>query len=121
PSEERVIVKGSGLQCRCHRARTDGTPGASVSPGGADRMDVLDIIEADHDAIESLIDMLEAVADSSSDRDIARAGELGGELATELQLHLHSEEHVVYRACQHADPALRDHALAGAHPHLLID
>jgi len=84
-------------------------------------MDVLDIIESDHDAIETLIDMLEAVADSSADRDIARAAELGQQLATELQLHVLSEEHVVYRACQHADPALRDHALTGGHHHLIID
>lgn len=84
-------------------------------------MDVLDIIESDHDAIETLIDMLAAIADSSADRDIARAGELGQQLATELELHVRSEEHVVYRACQHVDPALREHALAGAHHHLLID
>jgi hypothetical protein len=84
-------------------------------------MDVLDIIESDHDAIDALIDKLETIADSSADRDIARAAELGQQLATEIMLHAQSEEHVVYRACQHLDPALRELALAGAHHHHLVD
>jgi hypothetical protein len=84
-------------------------------------MDVLDIIEADHDAIEALIEKLETIAESSSDRDIARAAELSQQLATEHALHVQSEEHVVYRACQHLDPALRELALAGGHHHHLVD
>ena len=39
-------------------------------------MDVLDIIEADHDAIEALVDKLAAIAGSTADRDVARAAEL---------------------------------------------
>jgi hypothetical protein len=84
-------------------------------------MDVLDIIEADHDAIEALIDKLETLADSSADRDIARTAELGRQLASELALHVQSEEHVVYRACGQHDPTLRELVLAGSHHHHLVD
>jgi hypothetical protein len=84
-------------------------------------MDVLDIIEADHDAIEALIAKLEAVAESTADRDIARVIELRSQLVTEVHLHSLSEERVVYRACQQGDPALREFALAGVHHHHLVD
>ena len=82
-------------------------------------MDALDILQSDHDAIEALIEKLEAIADSEADRDIARVAELGGQLAIEVHLHLLSEERVVYRAC--AEVGLRDVAHAGHYHHLLVD
>ena len=84
-------------------------------------MDVLDIIQSDHDAIEALVDKLQAIADSSSDRDVARAAELCGQLAIEIHLHQQSEERVVYRACLGEDVALREIAQGGVHHHVLVD
>jgi hypothetical protein len=84
-------------------------------------MDVLDIIEADHDAIESLIEKLAGIAGSTADRDVARAAELVDQLALELELHSRSEELVLYRACHQLGGDLRAFALAGVHHHHLAD
>jgi hypothetical protein len=84
-------------------------------------MDVLDIIEADHDAIESLIEKLAGIAGSTADRDVARAADLVEQLAIEIELHSRSEELVLYRACHQLGGDLRAFALAGVHHHHLED
>ncbi len=82
-------------------------------------MDIIEVIQADHDEVAALFDALSQLA--ADDRRTNEGMRLAVRLAVALKTHARAEEKVLYEAIRTATVELSEFALEGPYEHQVLD